>query len=90
MFLRLELSELESRRMKRLARLLPMEPVILWPSSRGEVLLSSPDPLSVIREGDSGVGSGGVFRSRSLLVEERRLEMLNRRTKPDVAKPDVV
>ncbi len=86
LFLRLALRELDSLRIKRLARLLLPEPVLLWPGSRGEDLLSSPEPLvSVISDGDRGVvAKGGVLMSRSLLVEERRLDILRRRAKPTV------
>lgn len=78
------LRELDSLRMNREARFLLPEPVVLWPSSLAEDLLSSPEPLvSIISEGDRGVLRGGVPISRSLLVE-RRLEMLRRRASPCV------
>ena len=43
--LRVEPRELESLRMKRLARFLLPDPVFLWPGSLGEERLSSPEPL---------------------------------------------
>ncbi len=63
---------------------------LLWPDSRGDdLLVSSPDPLvSVISDGDRGVGNGGVLRSRSLLIDERRLEMLRRLARPVVVWTD--
>jgi len=77
MFLRLELRELDNLLMKRLARLL-LCGVFADSPVDGR---SSPEPLSVIPPGDIGVDGTGETRSRSLLVEDRRLEMLKRRAK---------